>query len=416
MRSYIRSTKFICTETCPARFHFPRFIPMEYSTFFPYSNSDRNNSFIMDPLDFLAQHHIDQSTLKNSRKIVPIEEESPYPSSSCFPHLITDVRDTNTSTTHRRTSTRGRRRYRRTLLRNCESPLVSSYSSTSHSASCNGLDEHLQRRAYLRNAVPPPNTLSDTPLSMKSISTADQTPRISCKPSWDGGRLVKLLQGHGLNIDSCEKKRDTRNNSWQEYNNVSFIKQSNCNSSLVDEASGGRQASKDSNTLVNRLGTANYLVSINRSPNINNVASGSIGCSAASCCSPPNNMEVSKEVPINSSPIDAILLDSRGNKASISNRHLISQNSINGEAGISMETIGCSNANRYSSIRMHLEDIDEIDTLDDPDDELVSQIISCSSNSSTYNTSHEELFVTLGETPTSKSYYNFPSIFIPNQD
>ncbi|OII74603.1 uncharacterized protein cubi_00156 [Cryptosporidium ubiquitum] len=384
-------------------------------------------------------------------------------------NLYLDSRESGSLSTIRRSSMRGRRRYRRTLLRNYEQPLgQNSHGNHLYLEQCDGIDLNHQKRLYLKNPNIGVVNGGINYSSFKFNNNFDNYSKTS-KPSWDGGRLVKLLQGHGLNIEDYEKENEYHlNKNWssKQVNNknnqlgcMSNNKEVNT-STVVSEQKYVQLSQIDCGVNLQLceisdqqkiIGTK-YLHNFppytnNRSDSFKLCQKDDILIREGSPLSRINNMEKQISMQDRLTEGDTISNESfetprtdqfslvssfdnqslvRPNQNIEDNNHLIGtnyQNSsssfygnpkelyVNSERNYGINsTIPSVEKREVSIINQHLFNTEE------HEGELASHLSYYSFNPSFYNISHEELFVTLGDTPTSKSSYNLSTLFVPNQD
>ncbi|CUV04103.1 unnamed protein product [Cryptosporidium hominis] len=379
-----------------------------------------------------------------------------------------DHRESGSLPTIRRNSMRGRRRYRRTLLRNYEQPLgQNSHGNQTYIEQCDDFESNNQRRVYLRNPNIGGANGGMNYSSFKFNSNFDNYSKVS-KPSWDGGRLVKLLQGHGLNIENYEKENESLlNKSWGS-------KQINTQNSQLSSISNN----KDFSTSAVLNGQSYVQLShiyhgvnlkvcdvvdhqkISNTKNIRNFPSyandqkDSFGlCHKETLIHEGNPLNqinhLEKKVflqdnltegdSISNESLETQKTDRFALVSSLENQHLLKSNqNIEDSSNI----IGIAHKNslfnlyesskesyfnserKYSitslipSMEKQVVNIDNqlSFNMEEHESEHASNSTYCDLNHSLYNISQEELFITLGDTPTSKSNYNISTIFVPNQD
>ncbi|KAK9174353.1 hypothetical protein CmeUKMEL1_00510 [Cryptosporidium meleagridis] len=378
-----------------------------------------------------------------------------------------DQRESGSLPTIRRNSMRGRRRYRRTLLRNYEQPLgQNSHGNQTYIEQCDDFESNNQRRVYLRNPNVGGVNGGMNHSSFKFNSNFDNYSKVS-KPSWDGGRLVKLLQGHGLNIENYEKENECLSNkSWgskqvntQNSQLCSISNNKDFSNSAVLNGQSYVQLSHIYNgvnlkvcDVVDHQKISNTK-NIQKFPSYANDQKDGFGlCHKETLIyegnplNQINNLEKKVFLQDNLKEGDAISIESLETQktdrfvlvSSFENQRLLKSNQniedSNNIIGITHKNSPFNlcesskesyfNSERKSSITSLIPSMDKqvvnIDShlsfnMQVHENEHALNSTYCSSNHS-YNTSQEELFITLGDTPTSKSNYNISTIFVPNQD
>lgn len=376
-----------------------------------------------------------------------------------------DPRESGSSPVLRRNSMRGRRRYRRTLLRNYEQPLgQSSQINQFYLEKCDDNILNIQRRVYLRS----PNIVGGgmNYSSFKFNNNFDSYSKTS-KPSWDGGRLVKLLQGHGLNIDNCEneseyisnkywnsKQVNTQNTIFGCHNNDEnaptamndhkYIQLNNLNQG--NDMKECQDLNKQ--TMLSTMNFQNYpfcaskqndsfrpyhqsnIINHDVTPSnqLNNLERQVFPQGHSIECETILNENIDKPIigrlPLVSSSDSKILMESNRNIED--SGHLIYTTDKKPSAS---NSCGNSKESHYDSEKKYSAN-STLDNTEKPIINIGSQHIfnmegyegelgshiTYNFNPSFYNISQEELFVTLGDTPTSKSSYNISTLFVPNQD
>ncbi|KAH8584647.1 uncharacterized protein ELE39_000598 [Cryptosporidium sp. chipmunk genotype I] len=377
-----------------------------------------------------------------------------------------DHRESGSLPNIRRNSMRGRRRYRRTLLRNYEQPLgQNSHGNQIFVEQCDDVESNNQRRVYLRN--PNIGGLSGgmNYSSFKFNSNFDNYSKAS-KPSWDGGRLVKLLQGHGLNIENYEKENEyLLNKSWSS-------KQVNTQNSQLGSISNNKDIG--SSAVVNeksyvQLNHINHGVNLKvcdisdrqkilSTKNMQNFPSYTNGQNDSfRLChkdvlihkgSLLKQMNLEKKISLQDHLTENDTISNESFEipenerfslvSSFDNQRTLKQNQnikdTNNLIGTDKNSVfnlyenskeSYFNSGRKYSFTSTIPTIDKqvmnIDNqqsfnMKENESEQILHPTYCNFNHSFYNISQEELFVTLGDTPTSKSSYNLSTIFVPNQD
>ena len=354
-------------------------------------------------------------------------------------YMCHEVKDSGSFPTVRRNSLRGRRRYRKTLLRNYEQQAFQSTQGESSFTDLNdGLDSNFQRRAYLRNQVVSNTGPGINTQIFKSNNNYDGYPKTT-KPSWDGGRLVKLLQGHGLNIDNYESgtissknwhpkqdpvqsKQPGYSNEYEEIGpltnggdvinpdylgnggfgiltpNTEGIRELDQMHSYTYNFNEQRQsliANNKQDVYVHASEKENFEVRCSIDTQLNLPIAGQASAITGACTTYPTNA-------------DKIANEKR---FILQEPRISMNNSGNGVHGSSEEATVTLNTEDQVNTNTRVVLYSEI-----PGKKLTSQSISSNLSYPHYSTSHEELFITLGDTPTSKSSYNIANIFVPNQE
>lgn len=379
-----------------------------------------------------------------------------------------DPRESSSLPVLRRNSMRGRRRYRRTLLRNYEQPLgQSSQINHLYLEKCDDNISNIQRRVYLRS----PNIVGGgmNYSSFKFNNNFDNYSKTS-KPSWDGGRLVKLLQGHGLNIDNYEneseyvsdkcwnsKQVNTQNNTiFGHHNNNEENVSTALNDQKYIQLNSVNQGSdvKESENLNKQtiLSTMTFqntpLSTIQQNDSFGIYSQNNVLLHEVTPLNHINNVEKQMLLQGHSIEGNETILNGNNDKSIIGRLSLVSSDSqilmgynknIEDSGNLIYATdqkystsnsYGNSNESncdpeRKNSITSTFPNIEKqviniegqhMFNMEEHEVEQGSEITNHSFNPSFYNISQEELFVTLGDTPTSKSNYNISTLFVPNQD
>ncbi|KAH8739689.1 hypothetical protein FG386_001246 [Cryptosporidium ryanae] len=376
----------------------------------------------------------------------------------CSQNTYIDPRDSNNFSKYKRTSLRGRRRYRRSLLRNYEQSFETNINTNNSFLEVGDEAEiNTQRRVFLRNS-----NLNGTGINHSNIkynSNSDQYAKVS-KPSWDGGRLVKLLQGHGLNIENYEKETETLlNRNWNSkqlsvstkntdihtridkdtnntyirneealdqrkiYNNnernITKIVNYNTINEQADYSTVNINNCTDKCVMSSR-GTIqpNEVIQLNQSNYMKDTNSNKQYRHSVYYITNDNyrNHFIEKDQQISNS--EFISSENKTIKHTHNNKHFVSFS----QKDISLES--SSNQPDIKSNYQQMSQIDERIALNIEIQNLFSANERGNESSIQFtlppkfpfDTSHEELFVTLGNTPTSRTSYNISSLFIPNQD
>lgn len=379
-----------------------------------------------------------------------------------------DTRESGSLQAIRRNSMRGRRRYRRTLLRNYEQPLgQNSHVNQLNLEHCDGVNSNYQKRVYLRNPNVGGVNGGMNYSTFKFNNNLDNYSKIS-KPSWDGGRLVKLLQGHGLNIEDYEKENDhLLNKNWiskQANNQNSQLNCTNKNKEVNSFAATNEQKCLQLNQVNHGINSkvcensdqqktinAKHLQSF--PSHTNNQNDSFMLCQKDDILihkgSPLSQVNMEKQVSlqdhltegdtISNESFETTKTDRFSLFSSFDNQSLMRLNQniednihLNDTSDHNSLSNFCSNSKelyfnseRKYNITSTIPSIDKqivninnqrLFNVEEHEGEQTSHLSYYNFNPSFCNISHEELFVTLGDTPTSKSNYNLSTIFVPNQD
>ncbi|KAF7457702.1 hypothetical protein HWI79_1789 [Cryptosporidium felis] len=370
-----------------------------------------------------------------------------------------DPRESGSFSAIRRSSLRGRRRYRRTLLRSCEQPISQNVQGeNSHMDINEGTENHFQRRAFLRNQSVGTIGLGIGGSTFKINNNYDGYSK-AAKPSWDGGRLVKLLQGHGLNIDNCDGDSPTIR-SWNskqssipnkqaeysgEYKESSVLNENEQNYLKIDYMDNKGNGIFSANFEYQKVTELDQAKNFSLNPNEQSGQFISLHKASQSLMegNEANNYSNNQEKHFENFTVFNEIECSENNKLNFPNaeqvrntqkvdkKYLINIEQITSESKFLIQEELGINKDREDRVggnptgtavisgieRQNLNVNNQvINCLEDLGDNSVSQSISLNLNNPHYSTSHEELFVTLGDTPTSKSNYNLSNLFVPNQE
>ncbi|KAJ1605575.1 hypothetical protein OJ253_3112 [Cryptosporidium canis] len=416
-------------------------------------NIENTRNFGVQQLDCENSSGFARNSDLNSRSYEPVSLAGMY----------LDPVDSNSIQTLRRSSMRGRRRYRRTLLRNYEQPLGQcSQINQLYLEKCEDSTIHLQRRSCLKSTnmgVGGGMNYS----SFKFNNNFDSCTKTS-KPSWDGGRLVKLLQGHGLNIDHYEKENEHfSSTSWSSkqlnHQNGTFgsnIIEGNISKSVNEQkytqlsvnqgicTKGSDDSNKQNVIVVSDLTNSSLCTSQHRD-NIKSYNNTILSNEITHLCQIGNleNQESIQEHPGAYKNVSGKHLE-QPNKcilpiiSSTNNQHLMEPNMnldtdhlvcIAEKKSSSNTSVNCKelhfDSERKCTITCNVPNIEKhvvniecghIFNMEEHEGGRDSHLIYNNFNQSFDIISQEELLVTLGDTPTSKSCYNLSSLFVPNQD
>ncbi|KAH7647207.1 hypothetical protein FG379_002898 [Cryptosporidium bovis] len=415
------------------------------------------------PVTCSQQHLTYESSIKTSKQYVigdnlQSNELGQY-DSICSQNTYIDPRDANNFSKFKRSSLRGRRRYRRTLLRNYEQPFGTNITTNiSYLEAGDETEINTQKRVFLRNTTM--NASGVNHINVKYNSSSEQYTKVP-KPSWDGGRLVKLLQGHGLNIKNYEKNTESLSNeNWNSKQSSVLINNSDIqtnNSRDTDNNCYMRSAETINHQKVyngnekNIIPISDYNATINKGSNylnvrINNCIDKDIMNSK--CTIQTNEMiqfnQLNCVEDTNSSKQycysgDYIVNDDYRNQniekdQQISNSEFTpNQNNASQYLQNKVNVIFSQKKSFFESISSQPDVKSNYQQINKSNDKIalnteVQNFFSSSERGNEsaiqptlppkflFDTSHEELFVTLGDTPTSKTGYNISSLFIPNQD